>query len=55
MFVELTKRAREGASPGARTLDAGELFAGGDTLQIDHRGALYKLRITRNDRMILTK
>ena len=55
VFVELTKRARESANAGSRTLDAGELFAGGDTLQIDHRGALYTLRITRNDRMILTK
>jgi hemin uptake protein HemP len=63
VFVELTKRARESlatashesAGGDARVLDSGQLLGGAETVQIDHRGARYTLRITRNGRMILTK
>ena len=44
-------------SPSAlpRTLDASELLGEGRVLHIEHNGELYTLRITRNDRLILTK
>lgn len=45
--------ARPGARP--RTLVASDLLGDGRVLHIEHRGEVYKLRITRNDRLILTK
>ncbi len=37
------------------TVCATELLGGSRVLQIRHRGEIYTLRITRNDRLILTK
>ncbi len=37
------------------TVDSGELLGSAGLLRIEHRGELYTLRITRNDRLILTK
>ena len=38
-----------------RTVESHELLGGGGLLRIQHGGAIYTLRITRNDRLILTK
>lgn len=39
----------------ARHVTSEELFAGGEEVTIVHRGAPYRLRITRQDKLILTK
>ncbi|MGN6236368.1 hemin uptake protein HemP [Dyella sp.] len=38
-----------------RTLSSDELLAGGRELVIRHQGGEYVLRLTRNDKLILTK
>lgn len=38
-----------------RTLSSGDLLAGGRELVIQHQGSEYHLRLTRNDKLILTK
>jgi hypothetical protein len=67
VFVELTRAARAclaekvaspvagAASADARRISTGDLLGGADTLGIEHRGALYTLRVTRLGRLILTK
>jgi hemin uptake protein HemP len=45
---------RERASRELRT-DSHRLLAGGRELVIDHAGQQYRLRLTRNDKLILTK
>lgn len=42
-------------STQARQWKSEELFAGGEEVTIVHRGAPYRLRITRQDKLILTK
>ncbi|MBI4983998.1 MAG: hemin uptake protein HemP [Rhodocyclales bacterium] len=44
---------RLGAS--CRRLDSRELFTAGNELLIDHHGASYRLQITRQGKLILTK
>lgn len=44
---------REGPSQGG--LPADLLFRGRQEILIDHHGEIYRLRITRNDKLILTK
>ena len=36
-------------------ISTASLFGAGRELQIEHAGALYRLRITRQDKLILTK
>ena len=36
-------------------IDSRRLLAGGRELLIDHAGQQYRLRLTRNDKLILTK
>ena len=67
VFVDLTRRARavlasgavEDSAPGeaaeARSVTSNDLLGRADTLRIEHRGAVYTLRVTRHGRMILTK
>jgi hemin uptake protein HemP len=38
-----------------RRLTSAELFAGSDQLVIEHQGAEYQLRVTRQGKLILTK
>ena len=38
-----------------RPVDAQELFRGAREIEIAFRGDVYRLRITRNDKLILTK
>jgi hemin uptake protein HemP len=47
-------RATEGAATPA-CVDSGQLFEGHRELIILHRGEAYRLRITRQDKLILTK
>ena len=42
-------------SNGAQRIDSHRLLAGGRELVIDHAGQEYRLRLTRNDKLILTK
>ncbi|MBN8727067.1 MAG: hemin uptake protein HemP [Xanthomonadales bacterium] len=39
----------------ARRIDSRHLLAGGKELVIEHAGQRYHLRLTRNDKLILTK
>jgi hemin uptake protein HemP len=55
-----TRAPEGGAGAGARsttprTVSSSELFGGDDLLRIEHHGQVYILRVTRNDRLILTK
>ena len=36
-------------------IGSGQLLAGGNELVIEHAGQEYRLRLTRNDKLILTK
>ena len=38
-----------------RTLRSGELFRGANEIHIDHAGQIYRLRKTKQDKLILTK
>jgi hemin uptake protein HemP len=40
---------------GATRVDSRRLLEGGRELVIDHAGVEYRLRLTRNDKLILTK
>lgn len=48
-----------GTTPASRaapvTLDSAALFAGRDEVRVVHRGQEYRLRITRQGKLILTK
>jgi len=41
--------------PGAPRIGSGQLLSGGNELVIEHAGQEYRLRLTRNDKLILTK
>jgi hemin uptake protein HemP len=43
------------AGEEAQVVDSSALFAGDTRLWIRHRGELYRLQLTRNDRLILVK
>lgn len=43
------------ATPTPSAVTSRELFGGARLLQIEHNGEIYTLRVTRNDRLILTK
>lgn len=36
-------------------ISSGQLFRQGNTLRIEHAGQIYQLRLTRENRLILTK
>ncbi|MDN5929221.1 MAG: hemin uptake protein HemP [Hyphomicrobiales bacterium] len=46
---------RRPQSADTRTLDSATLFAGRTEIVIDHDGALYRLKITRQGKLILNK
>ncbi len=46
--------ARQPAAPPAK-VDSAQLFEGQRELIIQHQGETYRLRITRHDKLILTK
>jgi hemin uptake protein HemP len=43
------------AATDLQRIDSRRLLAGGRELVIDHAGQEYRLRLTRNDKLILTK
>jgi hemin uptake protein HemP len=47
--------ARRPQPADTRTLDSAALFAGRTEIVIDHDGALYRLKITRQGKLILNK
>jgi hemin uptake protein HemP len=57
--VPATPASTDGASatprPVATRIDSRRLLEGGRELVIDHSGVEYRLRLTRNDKLILTK
>jgi hemin uptake protein HemP len=59
---ESDSAARQGEEAGARregpaaaVVDTAQLFAGGTEVRLVHRGQEYRLRITRQGKLILTK
>ena len=50
-----TAEVKEVANRGVRVIDSASLFAGRKEVQIRHQGELYRLRITRNGKLILNK
>ncbi len=43
------------AAPGVHRMNSDRLFGGAQELQIEHRGALYRLKQTALGKLILTK
>jgi hemin uptake protein HemP len=43
------------APTAVRIVEAAELLRGSRLVLIEHRGALYRLSLTRNDRLVLQK
>lgn len=41
--------------PGVRTVDSRSLFLGAHEIGIEHKGSLYRLKITRQGKLILNK
>ena len=41
--------------PAGRTISSDQLFAGEREIGIEHHGALYRLKITRQGKLILNK
>ena len=50
-----TASSQSAKSPGKQVLDANELFKGQRDVEILFKNEIYRLRITRNDKLILTK
>jgi hemin uptake protein HemP len=60
MWMEMTAMAdsdktAQDARIAPRSIDSAALFAGSNELIILHNGTPYRLRITRQDKLILTK
>lgn len=53
--VSDTDRTGRCADAPVRTVASAELLAGAREVVIEHRGESYRLRHTRNDKLILTK
>jgi hemin uptake protein HemP len=47
--------AERPASPGVQTISSRDLLGERGLLRIEHDGEFYTLRLTRNNRLILTK
>ena len=50
-----TAHPPETTRPSIRTVSSSALFAGGHEIGIDHGGSLYRLKITRQGKLILNK
>jgi hemin uptake protein HemP len=50
-----SEKSGQGAQVAPRSIDSAVLFADGNELIINHNGSAYRLRITRQDKLILTK
>jgi hemin uptake protein HemP len=51
----LSLKSRVASAPQPRTVELRTLMRGQTEMQILHRGETYRLRITRNGKLILTK
>jgi hemin uptake protein HemP len=59
----MREREREAGNPaqqptavvGVRRLSSTDLFRSGSRIEIDHQGVTYRLQITRQGKLILTK
>jgi hemin uptake protein HemP len=51
----LRLKSQAADEPGARRISSQSLLAGERELVITHQGSEYHLRLTRNDKLILTK
>ena len=51
----LSDQRSDSAQPGVAILTTEELFGGKDEIILLHNGAPYRLRITRQNKLILTK
>lgn len=38
-----------------KIVSSDEILGGGSEIQIEHKGMIYRLRVTRQDKLILTK
>lgn len=38
-----------------KIVSSDEILGGGNEIQIEHKGMIYRLRVTRQDKLILTK
>lgn len=50
-----TESEREEGAGEVRVVSSSELLGASRVIRIEHRGSLYTLRITKHDRLILTK
>jgi len=50
-----TSRTEPGADARHNRIDSSRLLAGSREIVIEHAGQEYRLRLTRNDKLILTK
>ncbi|MGK7868740.1 hemin uptake protein HemP [Falsiroseomonas sp. E2-1-a20] len=55
MSQTLTDRPADLPDPPPRSVPSGELLRGARELLILHQGETYRLRLTSNDKLILTK
>jgi len=53
--LSLKKAESSAAAPAMRRISSQSLLAGERELVIQHQGSEYHLRLTRNDKLILTK
>jgi hemin uptake protein HemP len=53
--ASIPARTTPASAPSTQRIDSHRLLAGGRELVIDHAGQEYRLRLTRNDKLILTK
>jgi hemin uptake protein HemP len=49
------RRAAQALPHGAPVVESSELFAGRNEVQIHHEGEVYRLRLTKNGKLILNK
>lgn len=55
MTTDDTPQADSRPEPQPRIISSGELLGRENELVISHKGETYRLRVTRNDKLILTK
>lgn len=54
-MTEAKQRNETSRAPALRTLKASDLLAGQREIIIQHQGVSYRLRVTRNEKLILCK
>jgi hemin uptake protein HemP len=54
-MIPIREKTSGGAPKGERAMSSTELFGGRREVLIDHEGQVYRLRITRNGKLIMNK